>query len=264
MSKETGLVEIMAKEQHLNAATYAETVRSVACPPNISKEQFTAFLMVCHEHQLNPITREIYGFESRGKVQPIVSIDGWLKIINSHQDFDGMEFEDVLDGDGKLAAITCRIYRKNRKHPTEVTEYMAECKRNTEVWKNWPARMLRHKATIQAARYAFGFVGIYDQDEVERASPIDMGDAEVIDVEPEKPAERLKDKIKAKVEKEDLAPDTDADAAAEAEMAAAGGQPEDDISLEDIPGLEKASEIHDAEMTEGQKEWLDDHAKAGA
>jgi len=28
--------------------------------------------------------------------------------------------------------------------------------------------MLRHKATIQAARYAFGFSGIVDQDEAER------------------------------------------------------------------------------------------------
>jgi hypothetical protein len=45
---------------------------------------------------------------------------------------------------------------------------MAECKRDTDTWKKWPARMLRHKAAIQAARYAFGFAGIYDLDEAER------------------------------------------------------------------------------------------------
>lgn len=50
----------------------------------------------------------------------------------------------------------------------EVTEYMAECVRNTEPWAKWPARMLRHKTTIQAARYAFGFSGIVDPDEAER------------------------------------------------------------------------------------------------
>jgi hypothetical protein len=45
---------------------------------------------------------------------------------------------------------------------------MSECRRSTDVWKQWPARMLRHKATIQAARYAFGFAGIMEQDEAER------------------------------------------------------------------------------------------------
>ena len=45
---------------------------------------------------------------------------------------------------------------------------MNECRRNTDPWKQWPSRMLRHKATIQAARYAFGFSGIVDQDEAER------------------------------------------------------------------------------------------------
>ncbi len=57
---------------------------------------------------------------------------------------------------------------KDRKHPVKVTEYMAECKRPTQPWQSHPKRMLRHKATIQCARLAFGFVGIYEQDEAER------------------------------------------------------------------------------------------------
>ena len=35
-------------------------------------------------------------------------------------------------------------------------------------WQSHPSRFLRHKATIQCARLAFGFVGIHDQDEAER------------------------------------------------------------------------------------------------
>jgi hypothetical protein len=42
---------------------------------------------------------------------------------------------------------------------------MAECLRNTEPWQSHPQRMLRHKAFIQGARMAFGFSGIYDEDE---------------------------------------------------------------------------------------------------
>jgi hypothetical protein len=60
------------------------------------------------------------------------------------------------------------MYRKNTSRPVTVTEYMNECKRNTDTWKTWPARMLRHKATIQAGRYAFGISGIIDPDEAER------------------------------------------------------------------------------------------------
>jgi hypothetical protein len=56
------------------------------------------------------------------------------------------------------------MYRKDRKHPVTVTEYLSECKRTTEPWK-MEHRMLRHKALIQAARYAFGFAGVYDEDE---------------------------------------------------------------------------------------------------
>jgi hypothetical protein len=46
---------------------------------------------------------------------------------------------------------------------------MAECRRDgVGPWKSHPRRMLRHKAMIQCARIAFGFVGIYDEDEAQR------------------------------------------------------------------------------------------------
>src|SRR3546814_8305592 len=64
-------------------------------------------------------------------------------------------------------SCTCIIYRKDRAHPTEVTEFMSECKRGTQPWQSHPRRMLRHKAPIQRARLAFGFGGIYDQDRSE-------------------------------------------------------------------------------------------------
>ena len=45
---------------------------------------------------------------------------------------------------------------------------MDECKKESEPWKKWPARMLRHKSLIQCARYAFSLSGIVDPDEAER------------------------------------------------------------------------------------------------
>jgi len=135
----------------------------------VTNEQFVSFLAVANEYQLNPLTKEIYAFPAKGGgIQPIVSIDGWLKIINQHPDFDGLEHEDRIDNNGQLIAIKCRIYRKSTSRPVEVSEYMEECRQGTSTWQKWPARMLRHKATIQAARYAFGLSGIIDPDEAER------------------------------------------------------------------------------------------------
>ncbi len=166
----TALVEMAGRlkvqEQELQSIIFATVMPG---GKQVTNEQYVAFLAVANEYRLNPLTKEVYAFPAKGGgIQPIVSIDGWLKIINTHPDFDGMEFEDSLDGNGNLTAVTCKIYRKDRKHPTSMTEYMSECKGTSEPWKKWPARMLRHKATIQAARYAFGLSGIIDEDEADR------------------------------------------------------------------------------------------------
>lgn len=153
---------------------FEATIRATVCKGNVSREEFAAFLLVAKEYGLNPLTKELYAFPAKGGgIQPIVSIDGWSRIINDHPQFDGMEFVDTREA-GELVAVTCRMYRKDRTRPIEATEYMSECRRSTDVWKQWPARMLRHKAMIQAARYSFGFSGIIEPDEYDRhtAQPV--------------------------------------------------------------------------------------------
>lgn len=160
----------MSERYGMEPTAFEATVRATVCKGNVSREEFAAFLLVAKEHRLNPLTKEIYAFPAKGGgIQPIVSIDGWARIINEHPAFDGMEFVDERD-DGELVAITCRMFRKDRAHPIAATEYMKECVRATDVWRTWPRRMLRHKAMIQCARYAFGFSGIIDPDEYERVT----------------------------------------------------------------------------------------------
>lgn len=159
----------MADRFGMEPAAFEATLRATVVPANVTREQFAAFLLVAKKYNLDPVTKQIYAFPAKsGGIQPIVSIDGWMNLINSHPQFDGMEFEDHFDENGNLSGITCRMYRKDRSRPVSVTEYMSECIRATDTWKRWPARMLRHKAAIQAARYAFGFSGIVDEDEAER------------------------------------------------------------------------------------------------
>lgn len=139
-----------------------ETLKKTAFKGAVTDEQMAALLIVANQYKLNPWTSEIYAFPSNGGITPVVGVDGWARIINENPQFDGMDFEQDSE------SCTCRIYRKDRAHPVCVTEFMEECRRNTQPWKSHPKRMLRHKAMIQAARLAFGFAGIFDEDEAER------------------------------------------------------------------------------------------------
>jgi phage recombination protein bet len=140
-----------------------ETLKATAFRSNATDAQFNVLMIVANQYGLNPFTKEIYAFPDKNNgITPVVGVDGWARIINSHPQFDGMEFTSDAE------SCTCKIYRKDRNHPTTVTEYLEECKRPTQPWNSHPRRMLRHKAMIQAARLAFGFGGIYDEDEAER------------------------------------------------------------------------------------------------
>lgn len=151
-------------------------LKATAFKGNVSDAQMSALLIVANQYGLNPWTKEIYAFPDKNNgIVPVVGVDGWSRIINGHPMFDGMDFTQDDE------ACTCRIYRKDRGHPIAVTEYMSECKRNgVGPWTSHPKRMLRHKAMIQCARLAFGFGGVYDQDEAERIVERDMGAATVI------------------------------------------------------------------------------------
>jgi phage recombination protein Bet len=157
----------------------------------VTDEQMTALLIVADQYGLNPFTKEIYAYpDKQNGIVAVVSVDGWSRMINQHPDMDGMEF--IYDGNWITdqpgakpcpASIECAIYRKGRAHPIKIKEFLDECYRppfqgkdkttgapyfTTGPWQSHTKRMLRHKSLIQCARIAFGFVGIYDEDEAQR------------------------------------------------------------------------------------------------
>jgi|LSQX01.2.fsa_nt_gb phage recombination protein Bet len=160
--KRTNLSQRMADRFGVDPAEMMQTLKATAFKGNVSDAQMQALLIVADQYGLNPWTKEIYAFPDKGGIVPVVGVDGWARIINDNSQFDGMDFEQDDE------SCTCIIYRKDRKHPIKVTEWMGECKRGTQPWQSHPKRMLRHKAMIQCARLAFGFSGIYDEDEAQR------------------------------------------------------------------------------------------------
>lgn len=168
--RNTGLMARMGQQYGVDPSKLTTTLKHTAFRQRdgeVSNEQLMALMIVADQHHLNPFTKEIYAFPDRSGIVPVVSVDGWAKIINDHPAFDGMEFSSEDTEDGKPYSCTCTIYRKDRSRPISVTEYFDEVVRPTGPWKSHPRRMLRHKTMIQAARLAFSFSGIYDPDEAE-------------------------------------------------------------------------------------------------
>jgi phage recombination protein Bet len=180
--KQTSALALMAGKYNVEPSKLLETLKNTVFR-GATNDELLALVVVSNEYGLNPLTKEIYAFPAKGGgIVPVVSIDGWIRMMNDHPQFDGIDYQFEHDEQGRLVSCTSIIYRKDRSHPTRVTEYLAECRRNTEPWK-MERRMLRHKATIQGARVAFGFSGITDEDEA-AATP---GLANARDVTP-KPA----------------------------------------------------------------------------
>ena len=143
--------------------------------PGARDEELAAFALVCSVHRLNPLTREVYAFPTKGGgIMPMIGIDGWLKLAHQHPDYAGMSWTEGSDGSDKWCECTVFL-RSTPEHPVTIREYLSECKQPGPVWAQRPRRMLRHRATIQAIRYALGIAGVMDSDEAgEMAMPGSM------------------------------------------------------------------------------------------
>lgn len=223
------LIKKFAERYSFDEGALIDTLKATAFKVNdgvVSDAQMMALLIVADQYGLNPFTKEIYAFpDKKNGIVPVVGIDGWSRIINGHSAFDGMTFHSsevvVTPPGGKPCPewMDCALFRKDRAHPIVIREYLDEVYREpfqgnrdgrsyavNGPWQSHTKRLLRHKATIQAARMAFGFVGIYDQDEAERileGQSGDLGEPRVIPIqgEPSDQARKVSQKLIQRAEK---------------------------------------------------------------
>lgn len=175
-----GVVQTFAERFDVDATKVMSLVANTVFKPGkdeapLTNEEVAAALIVCNAYDLNPFTKEIYAFRSKGKLLIVVGVDGWSTIVNRQLQLNGIEFEEhfrqVVDGktgevmQGPIIAVTCKIHRKDCALPIVVTEYTHECKRSTQPWETMPIRMTRNRAFVQCARIAFSISGIVDDDE---------------------------------------------------------------------------------------------------
>ncbi|MGF7152649.1 RecT family recombinase [Novosphingobium gossypii] len=172
-SKPRTALEAMAARLEVSPATLQDTLTNTVFAACRSREEFVALVIVANTYGLNPLLKEIYAFPTKGGgITPMVSVDGWIRLMNTHPQHDSIEFEDHVDENGGVYAIEATIYRKDRERPTKIIEYLSECKGNSAPWQKSPLRMLRHRALIQCARIAYGFSGLASDE----GEAIDGGD----------------------------------------------------------------------------------------
>jgi hypothetical protein len=105
---------------------------------------------------LDPFNEEI-GFTQYedGQWQIFISIEGCSKLLNHHEQFNGLIFTQAdTQIEGVPEWVECSIYRKDRILPITVREHYLEVKSDNPIWQKMPRRMLRHRALQQCVRLA--------------------------------------------------------------------------------------------------------------
>lgn len=161
-------LEILAARLDVTPSSLQETLVNTVFK-GCSKAEFVALVVVSNTYELNPLLREIYAFPKKGGgIQAIVGYDGWIKIANRHEQFDGFESLHTEDENGNLKAIEGVLYRKDRAHPTKKLVYLKEFKRNTDPWNNSPRHMLDVRCFCQTVRLGFGVsLGVEGVDDID-------------------------------------------------------------------------------------------------
>ena len=115
--------------------------RDGSAPTN---EQMMALLVVADQYGLNPFTKEIFAFpDKQAGIIPVVGVDGWSRIINQHDQFDGMEF--------KTSENKVSLVRKNARNGWNASSIGATVRtqsKSLSIWMKSIDRLLKVTAKM--------------------------------------------------------------------------------------------------------------------
>ena len=167
-----------------------DNIRSMVAP-GATDDEFRAFMYLCNAYSLDPLKKEIYFIKYGGKSTIITSRDGYLKIANLHDQFNGMESDVVYQGDiltkrddgslhiaygpehlafdkSKLSGAFCSVFRKDRTKATTVFVSIKEYyKREAPIWQQYTNAMILKVAEAMALKRAFAISGLVTKEEIE-------------------------------------------------------------------------------------------------
>ena len=161
----------------------------------VTDDEIVSFIAICKFNQLNPFIKEAYLVKYKNApAQMIVSKDAFFKRADNCPNYDGFDAGvivtdkdgNVLEKDGcfvasgdKLVGGWCKVYRKDRTHPTIARVTLSEYDKGQSVWNEKKSTMIVKVAKVQALREAFPnqLSQLYTQEE--------YADAEIVDAQVE-------------------------------------------------------------------------------
>jgi hypothetical protein len=121
--------------------------------PDLTDQEMFSGISLVARYRLDPITREIYVTKTQGRLITVIGIDGWIKILDRTDHYDGFEVDIHHDEKGRLEWVETTIYSKTRSKPTSYRAYWSEYEKvGGFVSKNMPSHMLRIFSLRHAAR----------------------------------------------------------------------------------------------------------------
>lgn len=160
-------------------------------------DEFKTFMYLCTTYNLDPLKKEIYFIKYGGRSTIITSRDGYLKIANLNEHFDGIESDVVYQGDtltkkddgsllitygpehltfdkSKLTGAFCSVFRKDRTKATTVFVSIKEYyKKDAPIWQQYTNAMILKVAEAMALKRAFAISGLVTREEIEDKEQID-------------------------------------------------------------------------------------------
>ncbi len=122
--------------------------------PLTNQEMFTGMSLIAR-YELDPIAREVYVTrDGNGRLLTIIGIDGWIKILDRTDHYDGFDQElGGTDPSKHIEWVETRIFSKTRKHPTVYRAFASEYQKlGGYMAKKIPSHMLRLFSLRHAAR----------------------------------------------------------------------------------------------------------------
>lgn len=119
----------------------------------LNEPEFRLFVDYCKSTGLNPFKKEVWAIKAGGRLQIMTGINGFLTIANKNPMFDGLEC--TVDDDENPTKAICKVYRKDRKYPSEGVAMIKEYYKKTPIWDQMPRVMLTKVAKSIALREAF-------------------------------------------------------------------------------------------------------------
>jgi len=185
------LVADLAAQAGLSPQNYYEAVKRQCGCAGAEDSDFAALLLTARAHDLSPIMREMWLFPGQNRsVRPVISHDGWFKILTRHPRYVHHVFREGEDDDGRYGEVDIftRESCANDLPPYQHREYLREVTKGP-TWKTYPKRMLRGRTISQGARHCFGIAGVdpdeaampHGEDDEPRVVPVDVRPAVPMD-----------------------------------------------------------------------------------